>query len=135
MKVLSFAATVSLLCGAAYAQTPLAAADLDGDGRVSLAEFSRSENAAMLKRLDADGDGRISRQEMKPVADREPEGSDRQGRLDRMWARSDLDGDGFLNAAELDAAAKRRFGRRDRDKDGWLSASELASQSRARARP
>ena len=132
MKALSLAAVMALLAGTAQAQ---AGADLDGDGRVSAAEFGKAENEAMLRRLDADRDGRISRLEMKPVSDRLPEGSDRQGRIDRMWARSDLNGDGFIDQAELDAAAKRRFDRRDADKDGWLTGSELSSRGRTRARP
>lgn len=135
MKALSLAAVLAALAGAAHAQSALESLDLDGDGRVSLAEFSQVENDATLDRLDVDKDGRISRAEMKPVTDREPEGSDRQGRLDRMWARSDLNGDGFIDRDELDAAAQRRFERRDANKDGWLTENELSAQSSVRVRP
>ncbi len=133
MKVLAVTAVMMLVSGLAHAQAP--SLDPAGDGRVSLDAFIKAENDAMLGRLDADGDGRISKAEMKPVADRAPEGSDREGRLERMWARSDLNGDGFIDRAELDAGAKQRFERRDANKDGWLTGDELSGQGRVRGRP
>ena len=133
MKVLASAFVMTLVAGVAHAQAP--GLDPDSEGRVYLEAFSKAENDAMLSRLDADGDGRISKGEMKPVADRAPEGSDREGRLERMWARSDLNGDGFIDREELDASAKRRFDRRDANKDGWLTGDELSGQGRVRGRP
>jgi EF hand len=133
MKVLAVTAVLMLVSGLAHAQAP--SLDPAGDGPVSLDAFIKAENDAMLGRLDADGDGRISKAEMKPVADRAPEGSDREGRLERMWARSDLNGDGFIDRAELDAGAKQRFERRDANKDGWLTGDELPGQGRVRGRP
>lgn len=135
MKALVFAAALGMCAGSAYAQGADPARDSDGDGRVSLEEFTAAENAAMLGRLDTDGDGRISRDEMAPILDRAPEGSDREGRLQRMWDRSDTNGDGFIDQAELDAGAKQRFDRRDANKDGWLTGDELSSRGRVRGRP
>jgi hypothetical protein len=53
----------------------------------------------LLAALDKDGDGKLSRQEAK------------KGLLPEAFEQSDADGDGFLTAAELEAAHRRAAGR------------------------
>ena len=71
------------------------AADTDGDGKISLAEWA----AFRAKRQSA-------------------------GDPTKSFARIDSNKDGFLDRAELDAFAAKRFARLDKNNDGRLSADE-----------
>jgi len=88
------------------------AADADGDGRVTRAEFLAAR-AAGFDRLDRDGDGVV----------------DRGGFTGRLVARRiaamDADGDGAVTRAEFEAAPTPAFDRADRDGDGAVDAAEL----------
>lgn len=100
-----------------------AAADANGDGKVTVDEIAAMMRAAtderaawMLGRHDADGDGALSAEEMAP----------RHGdRADRMFSRMDADGDGRVTRAEAQAAMQQRRGdrdgrRHDHDGGGWM---------------
>ncbi|MDX6742180.1 EF-hand domain-containing protein [Actinocorallia sp. A-T 12471] len=88
-----------------------AAADADGDGRVTLEEvlavvdvlptMPEAVNAtaeAMFETVDANGDGRISRQEYRTLIEA---WTGRPTDTDLIFPRLDLDGDGYLSRAEF----------------------------------
>lgn len=90
-------------------------ADTNQDAAISLAEFTASSRAAILKRflaLDADSDGKLTLAELersgallKPVA-REgakgpPSGMAISGPVQRLFAKTDKNHDGFLTPAEF----------------------------------
>lgn len=72
------------------------AADTDGDGRVSSAEFSAARSG----------------------------GKGDQGDPARVFGRMDANHDGFVDKTEIETVLTRRFQRADRDGDGILSAAE-----------
>ena len=72
------------------------AADTDGDGRVSSAEFSAARSG----------------------------GKGSQGDPARAFGRMDANHDGFVDKTEIETVLTRRFQRADRDGDGILSAAE-----------
>lgn len=94
--------------------------DADGDGAISLEEFSGPRLAAWAD-ADADGDGTLSQQELKDHALKRE--ADR--RLRRMTRRLDVDGDGTVTLAELEARQKKRFALMDVNDDGKLDAGEM----------
>lgn len=119
-----------------HAAKRFAAADGDGDGVLTAAEFAaaakpRHERRAnrILARLDRDGDARASLAETA-----------RAGRIGRRFERADADRDGLLTAAEIAAAAERHGARRierlvrraDADGDGRVSKSEATKVAEAR---
>ena len=128
MKRLIIAAAALCVAGSAQAQMGQRPnPDQDHDGRVTLAEFRKSQADAMLARFDANKDGKIVQAELKPPAGKE-------GRGERMWDRLDLNKDGAIIRSEMDAAAKFRFDRGDTNKDGWLSKGEILTLRQNRGR-
>jgi hypothetical protein len=97
----------------AAARQRLMQADTDHDGKLSQSEF-----AAGMAALRA-GEGRSDR----PDGARSPGGG---GGRDpsRMFKMLDSNGDGFLDAAEIDAMSARRFARMDANGDGKVTAEE-----------
>jgi len=105
--------------------------DLNGDGKVSLGEMQTVCRQVVMA-ADSDQDGRISAREWGEAAR-----SFRQRLRDlglRGWVpssddiflRVDVDHDGFVTPAEIDAAAIRRFNRRDRNQDGFITYDEAS---------
>jgi hypothetical protein len=91
---------------------------------VSLTTFvSRHEKTLLAS--DTDGDGKVSRAEFVAAA--------RTGKADpaKRFPRIDVNGDGLLDKAEIDAMLSRRFKRQDANGDGMLDATERAA-TRAR---
>ncbi len=130
MKLWMIAAAVCV-AGSAQAQgAQRPNPDLDRDGRVTLAEFRKSQADGMLARLDVNKDGRIARAELKPPAGL----AGKEGRGQRMWDRLDSNKDGAITRSEMDAAAKFRFDRGDTNKDGWLSKGEILTLRQNRGR-
>jgi len=85
---------------AAHRTARLAAADINGDGLLSLDELQRrgsekanARAARMLERLDADSDGKLSAAELSAAP-----------RQARMFERLDTNADGAITQAEFDAA-------------------------------
>lgn len=132
--------------------------DMDKSNGVSVEELSATSRDAadsvnILKTLDRDGDGHVSRAEMTPSAQfgaqtlnalLAAQTDDEAARTDAeivadLFARADLDGDGAINAAEMDAeTASRRaanldagfmagpiFVPADRNRDGLLTQDEI----------
>lgn len=126
MRGLSLLAIPALaIAGLASAQTPPAT-----EG-VSKADFQSLLRARLLK-ADTDGDGRISTAEWSAAATARGKGR----MAGRVFSRVDANGSGFIEPAELDSIAAKRFDKRDADHDGRLSAGErkvMADKMREKA--
>jgi hypothetical protein len=107
-------ADTSLAAYQAEFRQRMMAADADHDGRISQAELTAAREAMRKERND------------RTEADR-PERSGRRGDPARMFGMLDTNGDGFLDAAELDAMSARRFARMDANGDGKITAEERES--------
>jgi hypothetical protein len=129
MKTIILAATaLALSAGAASAQG-MARPDANGDGKVTLAEF-KSSRVAMMMRADANKDGKLSKAEMEAAASKRAEAGDRgdkggMGGGGRMFGMLDANKDGFLVGTEIATMAERRFSRMDVNGDGSLSPAEM----------
>ncbi|MCR4267730.1 EF-hand domain-containing protein [Nitratireductor sp. ZSWI3] len=98
----------------------MARIDTDGDGTISLEEFS-SRHLDRLKAADADGDGTLSDAELQDfVMKREVE---RKAR--RAARRLDVDGDGTVTLAEIESQHQKRFALMDANDDGKLEPREM----------
>ena len=133
------------LGGAAIAQTappppPSAANDGQPDGSMTLAQFQAAQAQRMMA-ADTDGDGRISQAEWTAQMSARSDGGGHGGRGGhfggggggggydpaRAFARFDTNGDGFIDKAEIDAASAARFQRMDTNGDGILTPDERAA--------
>jgi Ca2+-binding EF-hand superfamily protein len=121
-----------VLVGLAVSGPRFQAADKDGDGKLSRAEFPG--RPAMFDRIDADKDGFITRAE---VARLSPAGTP-AGPLPPRFRAMDKDGDGKLSQDEFTGPATR-FERLDANDDGFLSRDELprpaSKKAKAKAQP
>ena len=78
----------------------LARIDLDGDGRISLAEF-RDYMSRGFRDRDVDGNGILEGDELPVPGARALLLADHLQRLAEAFARQDRNGDGWLDAGEL----------------------------------
>jgi Ca2+-binding EF-hand superfamily protein len=110
--------------------------DKNKDGRVSREE-AREGADRMFSEMDADKDGFISTEEMQ-AHHRAMRENFRQSMRD-YWKKADIDGDGALSRAEVEAAKMPRlmrdFDKLDKNKDGKLSPEEMAASPRTRPAP
>lgn len=114
--------TTILATAVALLATPVAAFAA-GEG-AALADFQAAGRQRML-RADANGDGKISKEEWAAArknAKRDPA---------RMFGRLDANGDGLLEASELNTLLARRFQRLDADGDGRLTQEERQAGRKA----
>jgi len=99
--------------------------DTDGDGALTLAEMAAAA-AARFDAADTDGDGGLSVAEIAARAD-----ARRMDGLAAMIADNDANGDGILQADEMQRGGRdrmaRMFDRLDADDDGAVSAAEFAA--------
>lgn len=111
--------------GAAYEQL-----DVDGDGRVSLQEYTPDGSlAARFAERDLDADGFIDAAERRDWQRDNGQASERFKRWSQVGiAVHDQDGDDALSAAEFPGPPEA-FGRLDRDGDGRLTRQELHRRS------
>lgn len=102
------------------------AADADGDGVVTRAEFD-AHRAARFAEVDANGDGALSREEARAAAiARAVERAERN--FDARFERLDADGDGMIGAdAAMSGREGRLFAALDANDDGAVTAEEIAS--------
>ncbi|AHE53491.1 hypothetical protein NX02_08840 [Sphingomonas sanxanigenens DSM 19645 = NX02] len=95
----------------------------EGEG-VSLADFQAAGRQRLL-RADANGDAKISKEEWaagRKNAKRDPS---------RMFGRLDANGDGQLEASEIDTLLARRFKRLDANGDGMVMPEERTAGRKA----
>jgi len=128
--LIASAAAVALFAGAssAFAQrgpNP----DANGDGKITLAEFQAARVARMIK-ADTDHDGRISKAEFVAMMQARMarfggQGGGQGPDVNAMFAREDLNGDGYITPDEIEQSAARRFAAMDTDHKGWLSPDEM----------
>lgn len=118
------------------ARTPAAhSAGGAGAAGMTLQQFQARHDRRMLA-ADTDGDGRVSRAEFLAAAEN---GKAKAGKSvpAKRFARLDRNGDGYLDKAEIDASLAKRFQRLDANGDGVLSREERAAarQRGAKADP
>lgn len=99
-----------------------AAADTDGDGGISLAEF-HADILRSWHRLDQDGDGFITEAEVLGV----PHPSINKALWRRMLRQADADHDGRISFKELVYARMDFFNKADADHDERLTRDEVAA--------
>ncbi|GLS19836.1 hypothetical protein GCM10007874_28530 [Labrys miyagiensis] len=76
---------------------------------------------------DTDGDGKISQAEWTAFAAKRKA----KGDPAKLFARIDANHDGFIDHGELDAFLAKRFARLDKNKDGVLTGNELPGHKSA----
>ena len=102
--------------------------DVDGDGKVSLAEIN-AEQDRLFVAADVDGDGALSADEFR-----------RRGRwfqslgVTTLFDLMDADGGQSINAAEIKSPSERWFARYDENGDGFVTAEELPQRRWGRKR-
>jgi len=93
---------------------------------ITLAQFQARREKALMK-ADTDGDGKISLAEWTAFqAKRQAKGDPA-----KSFARMDTNHDGFIDRAELDAFFAKRFARLDKNGDGVLTADEMPGHKTA----
>ena len=100
--------------------TPKAGSD------ITLAKFQKRREKAIMA-ADMDGDGKISLLEWEAFQAKR----NVKGDAARSFARIDSNHDGFIDRAELDAFFAKRFARLDKNADGILTADELPGHKTA----
>jgi len=141
IRTLVTALAATLVLGAASAQQMdtakaverLRAADANGDGALTKAEFA-TYRAQQFQRLDRDGDGYLTdadTQQLKRFASRMPSGME----PGQMIARFDADGDGKVSEAEFANGPTPAFDAVDANGDGVATKAEFeAAAAKAKAR-
>lgn len=128
MKTLMISAAAVFALGvAAPAMASMAKMDSNGDGKVSLQEM-QSKKLAKTMRLDTNGDGRLTKAEYsaRMMQRYETKGMDQaraQAKIDKLFAKEDLNHDGVLSADEIKQATARRFAKIDAQGSGYIPAT------------
>jgi hypothetical protein len=109
------------------AATPPAAAPAKpkAGSDITLAKFQKRREKAIMA-ADTDGDGKISLLEWTAFQARNVKGDPA-----KSFARIDSNHDGFIDRAELDAFFAKRFAKLDKNADGILTADELPGHKTA----
>ena len=141
IRTLATALAATLALGAASAQQMdtakaverLRAADANGDGALTKAEFA-AYRAQQFQRLDRDGDGYLTdadTQQLKRFASRMPPGME----PGQMIERFDADGDGKVSEAEFANGPTPAFDAVDANGDGVATTAEFeAAAAKVKAR-
>lgn len=122
MKIGFLAASAStLLLAVAVSAAPRG--DANGDGKVSLGEY-QAARLARLTQADKNGDAQISLEEWLA----RPAAAKLKSDPSAIFKRRDANGDGFIDASESEAMAKRRFDLVDSNHDGAITDEEWAAR-------
>lgn len=106
------------------------AADANGDGSVTKAEFASYRDANFGK-LDRNSDGVVSPTDFPRLAKRKPEAL---ARLTQVLGNADSNGDGAISRSELAQAPPVMFDRADANRDGRVTKAEYdAARAQMRA--
>lgn len=123
MRAVVLALACMTFVAPAFAQGPLRAADADGDGVITQAEF-QANSQKNFANLDKDGDGSLTVEELQA------QGGGRLG-----GGRFAGAGGGAprepMSQAQFEERALQRFARLDADADGKLTAEELRAARQA----
>ena len=130
--MLAAAAAALLAAGAAHAQDdgprPERGAGAKASGKITLAEF-QADRVRWFMRMDMDHDGKVSRAEFDeamPPRDHSHGGRGGGGHgSGDMFARMDLNRDGFVTADEVEKAAAERFAEIDVANRGYITRDEM----------
>jgi Ca2+-binding EF-hand superfamily protein len=99
-----------------------------GRGDITMDQFVARQTARIMA-ADTDGDGKVSRAEFVALASTRPGTGGRDP--SRMFDAMDTNHDGYLDKDEIRAALEKRFHRMDLNGDGILTPDErMARRSR-----
>ncbi|WP_240653455.1 EF-hand domain-containing protein [Sphingomonas crocodyli] len=123
MTMLSLGAPALAQMGGGDPMAMLKAADTNGDGAISRAEYLAYRGSHFTE-MDANKDGFLSSADAA---------SDERGgrRMERMIAQADFDKDGKVSRPEFDKAPAPMFDRLDANGDGTVDKAELANARQA----
>ena len=108
--------------------------DRNGDGKLSLDEIPEFMKRR-FQSMDQNGDGFLDEKEFQSTAGRMMGGGGRGQMVERMMRR-DANGDGKISREEAPEPMLRRFDQMDTDQDGFIDEAELrAAAVRMRGRP
>lgn len=133
MKTLMIAAAALLVLGAAApAMASMAKMDTNGDGKVSLDEM-QARKLAKTMRLDSNRDGRLTKAEysaamMQRYAAKGMDQARAQAKIDKVFAKTDLNHDGFISPDEIKQSTARRFAKIDAKGSGYIPATNTHRQ-------
>ncbi|MFD1951965.1 signal transduction protein [Sphingomonas arantia] len=131
----SLAGLAVLSATAAGAQTPETPRRAGrGGATMTLQDFTARAERRMLAG-DVDGDGRVSRAEFQSGGKSGKGGKGGKGDPARRFGRLDRNGDGMVDRQEIGTVAARRFARLDADRNGSLTREERAAARTAAADP
>lgn len=121
--------SAGLMAGAPSAESMIARADINNDGRVTRAEFidSRARN---FSRLDRNGDGYITQAD---VGQRMAQRLATSGQPD-LFGQFDDNRDGRVSRQEFATGPTVAFDMADRNRDGAVDSAELAAMRNAAGR-
>ena len=110
-------------------------ADVDGNGKLSRAEFDKAmpRIAGAFDGIDANKDGQLSRREVHAWT--KAQKGARQAKATDSFRHADTDGDGVISRAEAEKNAPRlakKFDQIDADKDGRLTQDEMSAYREAK---
>ena len=113
-----------------------------GDQKITLAQFQQRQ-VDRIMRDDTNKDGKVAKDEFVQamqarIAERQQNGGgddsgnapDPQAIAERIFARTDTNGDGFITKDEVEKSAADRFNRLDTQHKGYVTRDEMRAQFR-----